>query len=206
VSLENEKHIRNAYQAAEEKDIEDFIGCFTDDGTFTDQSIGVTYRGTHIGDTVTNYGTAFPDEMLDLTLLGRLGRNPRTGYSRDDRRRRDKERGPRRSGRSLLSARSYRRPIRARRSHACVRSNRFEFLSQRDDPAGSTRQHAPARRPPPTCARAQARSRPAGGPGCQSLPAGHSHVLAALRPSPPTARGRGRDWPAFPPKAMRQAP
>jgi hypothetical protein len=46
VSLENEKHVRNAYQAAEEKDIEAFIGCFTDDGTFTDQSIGVTYRGT----------------------------------------------------------------------------------------------------------------------------------------------------------------
>ena len=42
VSLENEKHIRKAYQAAEEKDIEAFIGCFTDDGTFTDQSIGVT--------------------------------------------------------------------------------------------------------------------------------------------------------------------
>jgi ketosteroid isomerase-like protein len=66
VSLENEKHIRNAYQAAEEKDIEAFIGCFTDDGTFTDQSIGVTYRGTHIGDTVTNYGTAFPDMHREL--------------------------------------------------------------------------------------------------------------------------------------------
>jgi ketosteroid isomerase-like protein len=66
VSLENEKHIRKAYQAAEEKDIEAFIGCFTDDGTFTDQSIGVTYRGTHIGDTVTNYGTAFPDMHREL--------------------------------------------------------------------------------------------------------------------------------------------
>ncbi len=38
MSSENEKHIRKAYQAAEEKDIEAFIGCFTDDGTFTDQS------------------------------------------------------------------------------------------------------------------------------------------------------------------------
>jgi ketosteroid isomerase-like protein len=66
VSLENEKHVRNAYQAAEEKDIEAFIGCFTDDGTFTDQSIGVTYRGTGIGDTVINYGTAFPDMHREL--------------------------------------------------------------------------------------------------------------------------------------------
>ena len=66
VSLENEKHIRKAYQAAEEKDIEAFIGCFTDDGTFTDQSIGVTYRGTDIGDTVINYGTAFPDMHREL--------------------------------------------------------------------------------------------------------------------------------------------
>ena len=66
MSLENEKHVRKAYQAAEEKDIESFIGCFTDDGTFTDQSIGVTYRGTHIGDTVINYGTAFPDMHREL--------------------------------------------------------------------------------------------------------------------------------------------
>jgi predicted ester cyclase len=41
-------------------------GCFADDGTFTDQSIGVTYRGIHIGDTVINYGTAFPDMHREL--------------------------------------------------------------------------------------------------------------------------------------------
>ncbi len=66
MSLENEKHVRNAYQAAEEKDIEAFIGCFTGDGTFTDQSIGVTYRGVDIGHTVINYGTAFPDMHREL--------------------------------------------------------------------------------------------------------------------------------------------
>jgi ketosteroid isomerase-like protein len=66
VSVENEKHVRNAYQAAEEKDIEAFIGCFTDDGTFTDKSIGVTYRGIEIGETVINYGTAFPDMHREL--------------------------------------------------------------------------------------------------------------------------------------------
>ena len=49
---ENEEIIRRAYQRAEDKDIEAFIGCFTDDGTFTDQSIGVGYRGIHIGDTL----------------------------------------------------------------------------------------------------------------------------------------------------------
>jgi ketosteroid isomerase-like protein len=63
---ENEEIIQRAYQCAEEKDIEAFVGCFTDDGTFTDQSIGVTYRGTHIGDTVINYGTAFPDMHREL--------------------------------------------------------------------------------------------------------------------------------------------
>src|SRR5580693_9218921 len=59
MSSENEEIVRRTYQHAEDKDIEAFIGCFTDDGTFTDQSIGVTYRGTHIGDTVVNYGMAF---------------------------------------------------------------------------------------------------------------------------------------------------
>ena len=63
---ENEEIIQRAYQCAEEKDIEAFVGCFTDDGTFTDQSIGVTYRGTRIGDTVINYGTAFPDMHREL--------------------------------------------------------------------------------------------------------------------------------------------
>jgi ketosteroid isomerase-like protein len=66
VSSENEEIIRRAYQRAEDKDIEAFIGCFTDDGTFTDQSIRVTYRGTDIGDTVVNYATAFPDMHREL--------------------------------------------------------------------------------------------------------------------------------------------
>jgi ketosteroid isomerase-like protein len=66
MSSENEEIIRRAYQRAEDKDVEAFIGCFTDDGTFTDQSIGVTYRGIHIGDVVINYGTAFPDMHREL--------------------------------------------------------------------------------------------------------------------------------------------
>ena len=66
MSAENEEIVRQTYQHAEKKDIEAFVGNFTDDGTFTDQSIGVTYRGTHIGNTVTNYGLAFPDMHREL--------------------------------------------------------------------------------------------------------------------------------------------
>jgi ketosteroid isomerase-like protein len=66
MSSEHEEIVRRTYQHAEDKDIEAFVGCFTDDGTFTDQSIGVTYRGTHIGDTVVNYGMAFPDMHREL--------------------------------------------------------------------------------------------------------------------------------------------
>jgi len=41
----NEAAIRKAYQVAEDKDIAGSVDCFTKDGTFTDESIGVTYRG-----------------------------------------------------------------------------------------------------------------------------------------------------------------
>jgi hypothetical protein len=41
----NEAAIRKAYQFAENKDVVGGVNCFTKDGTFTDESIGVTYRG-----------------------------------------------------------------------------------------------------------------------------------------------------------------
>jgi len=41
----NETAVRNAYQVAEDKDIAAWVNCFTEDGAFTDESIGVTYRG-----------------------------------------------------------------------------------------------------------------------------------------------------------------
>jgi predicted ester cyclase len=66
MSLDNENAIRAAYQLAEEKNIAGFVGAFTEDGTFTDQSIGVTYRGSDIGDTVVHYATAFPDMHREL--------------------------------------------------------------------------------------------------------------------------------------------
>ena len=66
MSAENEKAVRKLYELAEQKDIAGFVAAFTEDGTFTDKSINVTYRGTDIGDTVVNYGTAFPDMHREL--------------------------------------------------------------------------------------------------------------------------------------------
>jgi ketosteroid isomerase-like protein len=62
----NETAIRKAYQVAEDKDIAGWVNAFTKDGTFTDQSIGVTYRGETLGHTVEVYGTAFPDMHREL--------------------------------------------------------------------------------------------------------------------------------------------
>ena len=44
-----------------------WVNCFTEDGTFTDESIGVTYRGPkELGRTVEVYATAFPDMHREL--------------------------------------------------------------------------------------------------------------------------------------------
>ena len=75
MSLENEKVIRKVYELAELKDVAGFVDAFTEDGTFTDKSINVTYRGQHIGDTVVNYGTAFPDmhrELYEMYSTGNI--------------------------------------------------------------------------------------------------------------------------------------
>jgi ketosteroid isomerase-like protein len=68
--MNNEQIIRRAYQAAEEKDVRGWVSCFTVDGTFTDMSIGVTYRGpdgpTGLGKTVEVYAAAFPDMHREL--------------------------------------------------------------------------------------------------------------------------------------------
>lgn len=63
---ENEKIVRSAYETAERQDVEAFIECFTADGTLTDQSIGVTYRGRDLGKTVEVYARAFPDMHREL--------------------------------------------------------------------------------------------------------------------------------------------
>jgi predicted ester cyclase len=73
VSAENENAIRNLYHLAEKKDIDGFVGAFTEDGTFTDNSINVIYRGRDIGDTVVNYAKAFPDMHRELYRLYSVG-------------------------------------------------------------------------------------------------------------------------------------
>lgn len=66
MSAENEKTIRTLYDLAEQQDVAGFVAAFTEDGTFTDNSINVTYRGQGIGDTVVNYAEAFPDMHREL--------------------------------------------------------------------------------------------------------------------------------------------
>ena len=70
----NEAAIRRAYQVAEAKDIAEWENCFTEQGTFIDESIGVTYRGqTELGRTVEIYATAFPDMHRELYQVYAVG-------------------------------------------------------------------------------------------------------------------------------------
>jgi len=70
----SEAAIRKAYQVAEERDIAGWVNCFTEDGTFTDESINVTYRGPkELGRTVEIYATAFPDMHRDLHAFYVMG-------------------------------------------------------------------------------------------------------------------------------------
>jgi ketosteroid isomerase-like protein len=66
--------VRNAYAVAERKDLEGWISLFTPDGAFTDNSVGVTYRGRSLADPVRNYGTAFSNMHRELYRI----------YSTDD--------------------------------------------------------------------------------------------------------------------------
>ena len=65
--MDNEAIIRRAYQVAEDKDLAGWAAAFTEDGTFTDQTIGVTYRGpVELPQTVEVYARAFPDMHREL--------------------------------------------------------------------------------------------------------------------------------------------
>ena len=69
----NEALIRHLYSVAEVKDFKGFVELFTEDGTFTDESIGVTCRGKEIARTGEIYATAFPDmhrELFNVYLSG----------------------------------------------------------------------------------------------------------------------------------------
>ena len=63
---DNEQIVRDAYQIAEDYDLPRWIAAFTDDGTFTDESIGVVFRGPDVAIQVENYKTAFPDMHREL--------------------------------------------------------------------------------------------------------------------------------------------
>ena len=65
--MNNEEIIRNGYRLAEIKDVSGWVACFTPDGTFTDESVGITYRGPkELGLTVEVYAKAFPDMHREL--------------------------------------------------------------------------------------------------------------------------------------------
>jgi ketosteroid isomerase-like protein len=75
--MNNEQIIRRAYERAEKVDVKGWVECFTPDGTFTDMSIGVTYRGpdgpTGLGKTVEVYAKAFPDMHRELYRFFSVG-------------------------------------------------------------------------------------------------------------------------------------
>ena len=70
MTLDNEQVVRQAYKIAENKDLEGWVAAFTDDGTFTDESIGVTWSGPDgLPEQVENYARAFPDMHRELHQL-----------------------------------------------------------------------------------------------------------------------------------------
>jgi predicted ester cyclase len=71
--MNNEQIIRKAYDVAEKLDIKAWVESFTPDGTFTDMSIGVTYRGPDIGKTVDVFAKAFPDMHRELYRFVTVG-------------------------------------------------------------------------------------------------------------------------------------
>jgi hypothetical protein len=73
LEFDPETFVRGAYAIAERMDLEGWKSCFTDKGTFTDQSVGITYEGSNLDYPVRQYGTAFADmhrELFDLWTVG----------------------------------------------------------------------------------------------------------------------------------------
>ena len=70
MASDSEQIVRNAYQIAADRDLKGWVAAFTEDGTFTDQSIGVTFRGPGgLPEQVENYARAFPDMHRELYQL-----------------------------------------------------------------------------------------------------------------------------------------
>ena len=67
---DNEQIVRQAYKIAEDMDMAAWSAAFTEDGTFTDESVGVTWRGpSELPEQVENYARAFPDMHRELYQL-----------------------------------------------------------------------------------------------------------------------------------------
>jgi len=64
--MTNEQAIRRFYHLAEIQDFPAAAACFTEDGTFTDESVGVTYRGPDIMTPGVVFAAAFPDTHREL--------------------------------------------------------------------------------------------------------------------------------------------
>jgi ketosteroid isomerase-like protein len=71
--MDNEQIVRQAYKTAEDVDIEGWLAAFTEAGTFTDESIGATYRGRDRAFPVENYAQAFPDMHRELYRIYATG-------------------------------------------------------------------------------------------------------------------------------------
>ena len=70
MALGNEQVVRQAYKVAEDVDLDGWVAAFTGDGTFTDESIGVTWTGpAELPEQVENYARAFPDMHRELYRL-----------------------------------------------------------------------------------------------------------------------------------------
>jgi ketosteroid isomerase-like protein len=67
--------VRTAYQIAERKELDAWIDAFTPDGVFTDNSMGISYRGQQLADVVVTYATAFSNmhrELYELYTVGNI--------------------------------------------------------------------------------------------------------------------------------------
>jgi ketosteroid isomerase-like protein len=73
---DSEQIVRRAYQVAEDMDMAAWSAAFTEDGTFTDMSIGVTWKGPReLPEQVENYHRAFPDihrELYNVYVSGNM--------------------------------------------------------------------------------------------------------------------------------------
>ena len=69
-SVEDREQIRELYARyaiyLDSSKFEEWVNCFTEDGTFTDESIGITYRGKQLSQPVEIYAAAFPDMHREL--------------------------------------------------------------------------------------------------------------------------------------------